>query len=87
MQQPATVPDCKSVYLCQVSPHVSCGACCGLYNMADLSPEKLGAMLTRRTRWFADVPRTVKGIDAFKDRVEGAEPQERPFRIFTTAHF
>ena len=39
-------------------------------------------MLTRRTRWFADVPRTVEGIDAFKARVEAAEPQKRPFPDF-----
>jgi len=71
-----------AVYLCQVGPHVSCGACCGLYNIADPSPENLEALLTRRTRWFAEVPRTVAGIDAFCDRVKNAEPGERPFPDF-----
>jgi hypothetical protein len=71
-----------SVYLCQVGPKISCGACCGLYNVADPSPEVLGAMLERRTRLFAGVPRTVDGIDAFKARVEKHEPQERPFPDF-----
>ena len=71
-----------TVYLCQVSPHVSCGACCGLYNVADPSPENLEALLTRRTRWFAEVPRTVAGIDAFRDRVTSAEPDKRPFPEF-----
>jgi len=70
------------VYLCQISPNVSCGACCGLYNIADPSPENVAAMLTRRTRWFADVPRTVAGIDAYKARVENAEPTARPFPDF-----
>ncbi len=39
-------------------------------------------MLVRRTKWFADVPRSVTGIDAFKARVERNEPQERPFPDF-----
>ena len=70
------------VYLCQVSPQVSCGACCGLYNVADPSHEGLEALLLRRTRWFAEVPRTVAALDDFKARVEAAEPQERPFPEF-----
>ena len=73
---------CNTVYLCQVSPNVSCGACCGLYNVADPDPIALEAMLVRRTIWFVDVPRTVAGIDEFKTRVEGIEPQERPFPDF-----
>jgi hypothetical protein len=71
-----------TVYLCQVGAHVSCGACCGLHNIADPSPENLEALLTRRTRWFAGVPRTVAGIDAFRDRVTRAEPDQRPFPDF-----
>jgi hypothetical protein len=78
----ATTIEKNCVYLCQVSPNVSCGACCGLYNVADPSPDALEAMLERRTKWFADVPRTVTEIDAFKARVEHAEPLERPFADF-----
>ncbi|WP_419661489.1 hypothetical protein Dvar_19220 [Desulfosarcina variabilis str. Montpellier] len=74
--------DCKSVYLCQTGPEVSCGACCGLYNVVDPSLEALEAMLVRRTHWFAGVPRTVAGIDAFKARVENAECPDRPFPDF-----
>ena len=74
--------DCKTVYLCQTGPDVSCGACCGLYNVADPSPESLEALLVRRSRWFTDVPRTMAGIDAFKARVEDAECQDRPFPEF-----
>ena len=72
----------NTVYLCQVSPNVSCGACCGLYNVADPDPLELESMLVRRSQWFATVPRTVAGIDAFKARIEGIEPQERPFPDF-----
>jgi len=80
----ANVPD---VYLCQISPKVSCGACCGLYNVADPSPKNIEAMLIRRSRWFADAPRTVAGIDAFKERVESVEPGERPFPDFHNCAF
>jgi hypothetical protein len=73
---------CRTVYLCQTAPDVSCGACCGLYNVADPSAEALEAILIRRTHWFGEVPRTVAGIDAFKARVSGVECQERPFPEF-----
>lgn len=74
--------ECKTVYLCQTGPNVSCGACCGLYNVADPSHEALEAMLIRRTHGFANVPRTVAGIDTFKAQVEKAECQDRPFPDF-----
>lgn len=50
------------VYLCQVSETVSCGACCGLYNVADASFEALSQLLARRTRIFAALPRTMDAI-------------------------
>ena len=82
MGTPTPNPAPDTVYLCQISPNVSCGACCGLYNVADPSRENLEAMLMRRTQWFAAVPRTVAGIDAFKSSVESTEPQERPYPDF-----
>ena len=82
MGTPTPDPAPDTVYLCQISPNVSCGACCGLYNVADPSRENLEAMLMRRTQWFAAVPHTVTGIDAFKSSVESTEPQERPFPDF-----
>lgn len=82
MSNPSIDSGGPAVYLCQVNPGVSCGACCGLYNLADASLEAIEAMLSRRTRWFAGVPRTVAGIDAFKKRVEAAEPPDRPFAEF-----
>ncbi|MBW1989734.1 MAG: hypothetical protein JRI97_09315 [Deltaproteobacteria bacterium] len=48
--------------LCQAGPGVSCGACCGLYNREDASPEALGALLARRTREFSRVPRQAAAI-------------------------
>ena len=38
----------KTVYLCQVNEQVSCGACGGLYNVADLSQPALETMLSER---------------------------------------
>ncbi|MEE4355247.1 MAG: hypothetical protein V2I97_02195 [Desulfococcaceae bacterium] len=70
------------IYLCQVGENVSCGACCGLYNVADPSREALAEMLTLRTRAFAEVPRTVEGILSFKDETEHRECQIRPYPEF-----
>jgi len=70
------------VYLCQVGERVSCGACCGLYNMADLSQRSLEEMLAGRTDAFARVPRTVAGIEAFQKKIEGWTPPQRPFADF-----
>ncbi len=53
------------VYLCQVDAQRSCGACCGLYNIVDLSRSKLEDLLQRRTKMFGSVPRTEKDLDDF----------------------
>ena len=50
------------VYLCQVGETVSCGACCGLYNVEDASFEALSQMLARRSRIFSTLPRTMDAI-------------------------
>ncbi len=71
------------VYLCQVSETVSCGACCGLYNVADLSRDGLSALLARRTRRFAGMTgRDLDAVLSFRKWVEDSEPQQRPFAEF-----
>ncbi len=70
------------VYLCQVGERVSCGACCGLYNVLDRSRSGLASLLARRTDAFARSPRTARGVLAFKEWVEGSEVQERPLPGF-----
>ncbi len=70
------------VYLCQTGTCVSCGSCCGLYNMADLSRERLHAILSARTDSFATVPRNIDGILAFEQerlRIEGDHAPTRDF--------
>lgn len=74
--------DTPDIYLCQVSETVSCGACCGLYNVPNLSREKLEILLAKRTEAFASVPRTEDGIYEFQRRNEGPHPRSRPFPEF-----
>ena len=69
-------------YLCQVGSSVSCGACCGLYNVADASRQSLKRLLAARTSRFADVERSIAGIMAFKREIEASESQERPLPDF-----
>ena len=70
------------IYLCQANKEISCGACCGLYNVADPSYESIMEKLTWRTDTFLHVKRDMDAILAFKEEVEDREPQERPFPEF-----
>ena len=69
-------------YLCQVNDHVSCGACCGLYNVTAASRNALYQLLKARTRQFAATPRTVEAIFQFKKQIEQREGTERPMPDF-----
>lgn len=55
----------EKTYLCQVGENLSCGACCGLYNVPDPTREGLWGLLYRRSAEFENVPRTERAIDAF----------------------
>lgn len=81
-EAPASPTPPGGVYLCQVGETVSCGACCGLYNLADASRGRLEDMLARRTERFRDVPRTAQAIDAFQAEMDPAEARPRPFHDF-----
>ncbi len=70
------------IYLCQVSATVSCGACCGLYNLPNLSREKLEILLSKGTEAFASVPRTEDGIFEFQRKHKGPHRLTRPFPGF-----
>ncbi len=91
MESNNTITTCKpeqdngppgGVYLCQVDSQVSCGACCGLYNVEDASPASMASMLRYRTEQFSSVPRTVVAIDDFAHHLQSRESQERPFPQF-----
>jgi hypothetical protein len=68
--------------LCQVNPRVSCGACCGLYNVPTATRNALVHLLKARTRQFAATPRTVDAIFQFKETIAQRECQDRPMRDF-----
>jgi hypothetical protein len=70
------------VYLCQVNENVSCGACCGLYNIPDLSREKLRGALFERTEAFLKVPREIDAILELGKNVLSAENKNRPYPEF-----
>jgi hypothetical protein len=70
------------VYLCQTGPCVSCGSCCGLYNIPDLSRERLRAILSERTSAFAGVPRTIDDILAFEEQRLSMEGTDAPIEDF-----
>jgi hypothetical protein len=61
--------------LCQRGS-ASCGACCGLYNRADLSREAVTTLLDRRTEALARVPRTAEAYRAVAARL--CDEQEAP---------
>ena len=68
-----------NTYLCQVSETVSCGACCGVYNLPDLSRSRLENLLGKRTEDFSFVPRTEDGIIQFHRKNRGPHRLSRPF--------
>lgn len=70
------------IYLCQAGSRISCGSCCGLYNVADPSRENLTEMLAYRTSLFQRTPRNLGAILEFKEAVETRENRARPFADF-----
>jgi hypothetical protein len=70
------------IYLCQVNETVACGACCGLYNVADPSREALNRMLIRRTVLFKTVRRDCDAIEAFGRQMAAEADGSRPFPEF-----
>ena len=75
------------VYLCQVGDRVSCGACCGLYNMRPLTRATLEEMLADRTMHFSRVERTPEALLAFAEQVRGPSDHRRPFPEFHHCSF
>jgi len=70
------------VYLCQVNEKISCGACCGLYNVPNLSRDKLHDMLFRRTAEFSKVPREAEAVTKFGADVLCKNRNKRPYHEF-----
>lgn len=70
------------VYLCQVNERVSCGACCGLYNVADVSPAALELMLIDRTERFKRIPREADAITGFGNKILKRQEGNPPYPDF-----
>jgi len=70
------------VYLCQIDEKVSCGACCGLYNVPNLSREGLAKILLYRTEIFASIPRTPDAITGFGAEMTGRIFGPNPYPAF-----
>jgi hypothetical protein len=70
------------VYLCQVNDDISCGACCGLYNIGDSSLENLNKILKNRSMLFSKTKRDIDSILIFKELIGEIESQERPYHDF-----
>lgn len=71
-----------NAYLCQTGPCVSCGGCCGLYNISGLTREHLHALLAERTDAFAAVPRNIDAILAFETQRQQREGTNYPAADF-----
>ena len=70
------------VYMCQLDQGVSCGACCGLYNINDASYASIHLMLEKRTLAFQNVERKVDAIDAFGEWAYSDNCADRPLPRF-----
>lgn len=70
------------VYLCQTGETMSCGACCGLYNVAEPDCDSLTKLLRKRTGLFEKTPRDFDSLVRFKEQVESMENQKRPYPEF-----
>jgi hypothetical protein len=84
-QKKPTLPG--GVYLCQVNKQVSCGACCGLYNVRNVSIETLTKMLFHRTERLTRVRRDAEPITQFGREIEALESRERLLADFYSCPF
>jgi hypothetical protein len=67
------------INLCQPDDGKSCGACCGIYNYIDSSPEALRDRLRRRTEWFQGNLRGAEDLATFSQAIRATEDQARRF--------
>jgi len=73
----------QPISLCQVKEGVSCGACCGLYNVPAQGKGTLECMLRWRAEEMERTPRTFAALDAFAELVLNDVPDRvRPLPAF-----
>lgn len=81
-ESPSDIEVPGGVYLCQVNERISCGACCGLYNVADPTFESLLDVLLYRTKVFQRIEKDVEAITAYQKKIQHRECQKRPLAEF-----
>ena len=67
--EPAATGVPGGVYLCQVDDGLSCGACCGLYNLQEADEDRLQQMLQQRTEAFARTSRQIEALSDFGRKI------------------
>ena len=80
LRQKDNVPG--GIYLCQVDKTVSCAACCGLYNLADASRQRLYELLNDRTDTYTSLARGMDTILEFGRKITAQTTDGRPFPDF-----
>ncbi|MEJ2658459.1 MAG: hypothetical protein P8012_14915 [Desulfobacterales bacterium] len=68
--------------MCSVNEKVACGACCGLYNVADPSEQNLTKMLHYRTGIFETTPGNWQDNENFGRRISEETAEGRPYSQF-----
>lgn len=68
--------------LCQVDQGPSCGACCGLYNIPNLSIQRLSQLLHKRSRRLKSLPRSIEALDGFAEAEQQELGPDRPYPEF-----
>ncbi len=71
-----------NVYLCQVSENISCGACCGLYNISDPSYKNLYNILRYRTILYKKTEKNYESILQFKEKIRSIELTKNKYSDF-----
>ena len=70
------------VYMCQVSEKISCGACCGLYSIENISRKNIDNILNKRSILFESVARNIDGLIEYESEISKLESQVNPYPDF-----
>ncbi len=70
------------VYLCQINDKISCGACCGLYNINDPSYNNLKTLLYDRTERYDNTAKEYDTLLEFQEITIKNESGTRPYPEF-----
>ncbi len=75
------------IHLCQPDQKKSCAACCGLYNYADNTKQKLKERLASRTQLFRRVRSGQISLDEYRQVIRHREDSRRIYKTIYTCEF